>query len=229
MRPPLPPLTVDQALALVEQERLDELAAREPDEEEPHYEDAPYVLASEVRRLRLVVSSTTLTGETPRTDAEVCEMSPTANPEYDGPLEWVPAYLCRQIGREQGELRRQIEMDTDTIERIRTAGEKAEAKLDYANSMEGRTCREDGCQNLAQLCDGHAFLSATRVSEPHTINIGIDLAVFIRKVFLPRNPRKMRTADPETIINAKMFIDAVEGMARKYEKHASSVSDSNAT
>lgn len=47
----LPPLTVDQALALVEQERLDELAAREPGDPD-HYECAAYVLASEVRKLR---------------------------------------------------------------------------------------------------------------------------------------------------------------------------------
>lgn len=43
-------LTVDQALALVEQERLDELAALEPGDE--FYECAAYVLASEIRRIR---------------------------------------------------------------------------------------------------------------------------------------------------------------------------------
>jgi hypothetical protein len=43
-------LTVDQALALIEQERLDELAEMEPGDE--FYECAAYVLASELRRIR---------------------------------------------------------------------------------------------------------------------------------------------------------------------------------
>ncbi len=47
--------TVDEALALVEQERLDDLANLEPGDE--YYDAAPYVLASEVRRLRAVFNS----------------------------------------------------------------------------------------------------------------------------------------------------------------------------
>lgn len=31
-----------------------------------------------------------------------------------------------------------------------------ERELAHANSLEGRSCREEGCENLAQWCDGHA-------------------------------------------------------------------------
>jgi len=49
------PLTVDEALALVEQERLDMLSVLGPDE--PYYEEPPYVLASEVRKLRVELTA----------------------------------------------------------------------------------------------------------------------------------------------------------------------------
>jgi len=56
--------TVDEALAIVEQERFDELVALEAGE--LHYEAAPYVLASEVRKLRRELSAAKQTIETLR-------------------------------------------------------------------------------------------------------------------------------------------------------------------
>lgn len=40
--------------------------------------------------------------------------------------------------------------------------------------------------------------------------IPLDLAQFVRKVWLPANPNKLRSAAPETIAAAKAFIAAVE-------------------
>lgn len=38
--------------------------------------------------------------DTPRTDAEECEIVPSANPEYDGPYKWVESRFARELERE---------------------------------------------------------------------------------------------------------------------------------
>ena len=42
---------------------------------------------------------------TPETDAEVCEFTPSANPNYDGPHEWVEVKHARKLERERNELK----------------------------------------------------------------------------------------------------------------------------
>lgn len=46
--------------------------------------------------------------ETPRTDAEEGEFSPSSDPNYDGPSKWVPSYVARELERENIELRQVV-------------------------------------------------------------------------------------------------------------------------
>ena len=43
--------------------------------------------------------------DTPRTDKEICEFAPTADPHYEGPIEWVPAWVAKELERELNESR----------------------------------------------------------------------------------------------------------------------------
>jgi hypothetical protein len=43
------------------------------------------------------------------------------------------------------------------------------------------------------------------------VEIPVSVARLIRKVFLPLNPNKMRSAHPDTLAAVKAFIAAVEG------------------
>lgn len=56
---------------------------------------------------------------------------------------------------------------------------------------------------------GSAVTGEPAPRPPRTITIDLDDAIIVRNVFLPRNPNKMRGADPLVVAAAKKFIREV--------------------
>lgn len=41
---------------------------------------------------------------TPETDAATCDFAPTADPRYEGPVEWVPSSFARELERQRDKM-----------------------------------------------------------------------------------------------------------------------------
>lgn len=83
----------------------------------------------------------------------------------------VPASFARTLERELAAANLAIE---DFAELHRVDEEQlaaAQAELKRANSMEGRTCWRDGCQNLAQLCDAHAIVLQEEITQQKILRL----------------------------------------------------------
>lgn len=57
------------------------------------------------------------------------------------------------------------------------------------------------------------------------VNVPLDVAVIVRDVFLPSNPRRMRKPHPEVLKAAEQFIAAVNAMERNGKQKFTPSSD----
>lgn len=86
---------------------------------------------------------------TPETDAEIADIIPTNDPNYEGTCEWVPVHVSRRLERERNEALAALDASNDARAMVGERWLALDAALREIKRCPGRSCQTDRIASIA--------------------------------------------------------------------------------